>query len=254
MGSDTTHRLPLLSFLAIAFAIATPAFALYGSGAQPALQPIFLILGSCAPALAAVLVARFSGDRDSLRYRLTLWKVQAIWYFASVFLPSMTWLVSAVAVSAFDVPVRLAATSLAAFPLIFLTNFVEEVGWRGFALPRLLARQSPLAASILLGFMWIVFHAPLYWQRPLEGLLFLAPIAPISIIITWLFLGTRGSVPVCTLFHAVFNTWALALLETSAIQPLLLAETAVLLVVAAILAIRLRTSATSARSEARPAL
>lgn len=83
----------------------------------------------------------------------------------------------------------------------------EEIAWRGFALPRLEAGRSALVASIILGLLWGVWHTPLFFIAgssqsgwPYIGFLLFA-IAE-SILITWLYNNTRGSVLLATIFHA----------------------------------------------------
>ena len=80
----------------------------------------------------------------------------------------------------------------------------EEIGWRGYALPRLLTRCSALTAGAVLGVIWAVWHLPVVLADP--GLRvpvpFLLQVVPLSILFTWLFLRTRGSVLIAVLFHA----------------------------------------------------
>src|SRR5437763_50454 len=66
----------------------------------------------------------------------------------------------------------------------------EEIGWRGYALPRLLTRWSALTAGAVLGVIWAVWHLPVVLADP--GLRvpvpFLLQVVPLSILFTWLFL------------------------------------------------------------------
>jgi membrane protease YdiL (CAAX protease family) len=91
---------------------------------------------------------------------------------------------------------------LALVPL--LPAFLEELGWRGYALPRLLERYSPLAAGLILAVPWAVIHLALH----LPGMLYdgLPPVATLlqllglGVILAWLYTQTR-SVPVVALLH-----------------------------------------------------
>ena len=100
--------------------------------------------------------------------------------------------------------------------LFFLYNLIygglsEEPGWRGFALPRLQAKFSPLVSSLILGFFWAVWHAPARFggieAKSLSdtlvewGLLLL-----VTVIFTWFFNRTKGSILVTTLVHPAMNT------------------------------------------------
>lgn len=95
---------------------------------------------------------------------------------------------------------------------VFLKGpLTEEVAWRGFALPRLLDRMSPLAASLLLGAIWALWHLPILvsdpsGQRP--PVQFGLAVIAMSILHTWLYQRTNGSVLLVTLFHAMINALA----------------------------------------------
>lgn len=88
-----------------------------------------------------------------------------------------------------------------------------ELGWRGYALPRLLARFTPLGASLVLGVLWAAWHLPfaLTLGSALDGIplyWFLPSLMGASILYTWVFNGTGGSVLLAILFHAASNTTA----------------------------------------------
>jgi membrane protease YdiL (CAAX protease family) len=85
----------------------------------------------------------------------------------------------------------------------------EELGWRGFALPRLLNNRSPLVATLILGILVAGWHTPLfvtglYSQVPLRVLFIVAT----TILYTLIANGTGGSVLLAMLFHATLNTGA----------------------------------------------
>jgi membrane protease YdiL (CAAX protease family) len=93
----------------------------------------------------------------------------------------------------------------------------EEPGWRGFALPRLQDRMTPVRATLLLGFLWAPWHLPLLFASadsshglPTGGVIILAALTLVSIVgyafaYTYL-LNRTGSVLLCILLHAGFNT------------------------------------------------
>jgi membrane protease YdiL (CAAX protease family) len=91
-----------------------------------------------------------------------------------------------------------------------MSGMAEEFGWRGYVLPRFQARWNALTSSIILGVIWACWHisfffvpgAGLYGRNFLEW----APwIILSSVIYTWLFNNTKGSVLVAALFHATAN-------------------------------------------------
>jgi membrane protease YdiL (CAAX protease family) len=101
-----------------------------------------------------------------------------------------------------------------AFLLWLLTFGVgEEIGWRGFALPRLQQRHSALTATLILGVVWALWHLPSFLYKDtyvamglLPGFpLLLLSISAAAITFTWLYNSTRGSLLIVILFHALFD-------------------------------------------------
>lgn len=91
----------------------------------------------------------------------------------------------------------------------------EELGWRGFLLPRLLRRLNPFNATLLLGVIWIVWHLPLFWIEgtaqnaqgffTLHGLQWIVEVLALTVIVTWLFERTGWSTLGAVLIHYVDN-------------------------------------------------
>jgi len=86
----------------------------------------------------------------------------------------------------------------------------EEFGWRGYALPRLQGRFNALVSSIIVGFMWGLWHLPYFFIG--TELTYAYGILPqiitailLSILFTWLFNNTGGSILVSLVFHNMFN-------------------------------------------------
>ena len=108
------------------------------------------------------------------------------------------------------------AKLLAMVILFFLYNVTygglsEEPGWRGFALPRLQAKFSPLVSSLILGVIWAVWHAPgkfggIEASSLSDTLVEWVLIVLVTIIFTWLFNRTKGSILVTALIHPAMNT------------------------------------------------
>jgi membrane protease YdiL (CAAX protease family) len=82
--------------------------------------------------------------------------------------------------------------------VVLLPAFAEELAWRGFALPRLMSAMSPLAASLVLAIPWSLVHVFLYVPGQFNGTLSVWPmivsIFAYSIVLTWVYIGTGGSV------------------------------------------------------------
>jgi uncharacterized protein len=89
----------------------------------------------------------------------------------------------------------------------------EEFGWRGVALLSLEAHFRPPWDSLILGFIWSMWHLPLFFiatsaQHSLPFLLYVLLSIPLSILLTWVYHGTRDSLFMVMLFHAAVNTWS----------------------------------------------
>ncbi|HSB01759.1 MAG TPA: type II CAAX endopeptidase family protein [Anaerolineales bacterium] len=84
----------------------------------------------------------------------------------------------------------------------------EEIGWRGYVLPRLQAKHSAFVSSLIVGVIWGVWHFPKFLVPGNDSsfALFMLKVMADAILYTWLFNNTKGSLLLATLFHASSNT------------------------------------------------
>jgi len=175
-------------------------------------------LNPLGPLVAAILVAalseRWPGVRGVLK-RLLVFRTGARWYAVVLLLPVLICIMAAglnvLAGAARPAGAHLAVPGdlLPRFVFIFLfIGLGEETGWRGYALPRLLQRYSELRASLLLGVLWGIWHVPLLSTelKPEFRLPFVIGILSASVLHTWVFRRSRGSVFLQMLFHSTVNT------------------------------------------------
>ena len=99
---------------------------------------------------------------------------------------------------------------LSVFMLIYDPGPMEELGWRGFALPKLQQKYSALWSSIILGFIWAVWHIPAFYIAALPQSSFSLPLFIIStialaIIMTVAYNKSEGSIPLAFLLHWLIN-------------------------------------------------
>ena len=95
----------------------------------------------------------------------------------------------------------------------FSGPFAEEAGWRGYALPRLQAKYNSLIASLILGFFWTLWHVPLAFVTGADQaalgifgwIIYTILVFTSTIILTWLYNNTKGSLVVVILAHYSFN-------------------------------------------------
>jgi uncharacterized protein len=208
----------VLLFLLLAFAIATPSF-LAITPDTPAIAALgLLMLGSYAPTIAAAVALQVQGnskERTDFKKRLLHWQVQPSWYAIAMFLPSGTWLLAFAHCALLGHPQGGQPLAFLYLPVIIISCFGEETGWRGFLLPHLFTRTGPVSSSLLLGLIWGLFHVPLFWRDPTSLILIFIFSLAMSIILTWLFIGSGESVMLTTLTNAVFITWGQVFLPIS---------------------------------------
>lgn len=234
-NNSPIRRFPLVSFYILAFLISWAGWIpqlLFNRGVISFNSPFFSFLGGAGPTLAAVIVIRVLEGRDGLRELfapLTRWRLSWGWYLL-VFLAWFGIAAGALAVMAvFGEPLPALANFAWAFlPMIFLTmllsNVWEEIGWRGFALPRFQERYGDLTLSIIMGLVWSLWHLPLMLDpsSSMSGLPWYGKILfslSLTVIYTWLYNRTRGSLLFVTIYHAMANTIAFALLELGVFVP-----------------------------------
>jgi membrane protease YdiL (CAAX protease family) len=182
------------------------------AGAPAAVLPFILALGPTVIALALAW-REGHGALGRLRHSLVLRPPRRHWYLI-LGLP-VVWALATVGVA-----VLLGAPTAdlfdAVFPnvaIIFLVvlvpAFAEEVAWRGFAVPRLMTVMSPLKAAVVIAIPWTLIHVGLFLPGQSNGELLLWPlglsIVSYSVILTWLFVRTGGSILMVALVHAGLN-------------------------------------------------
>lgn len=177
-------------------------------------NPLF-ILAVYSPGFAGVfLVWHHYGLRGLGRYlrRLTMWRMPLPWWvFLVVGIPVLFYAGAAFTGTIAD-PFPFSPW-YEVLPALLVTLFigpVEELGWRGVALPLLQRRFAPLWAGLILGAIWGLWHVPAFLLSgtPQEAWSF-APyfiaVVAISVILTPMFNAARGSLLVAALFHFQMN-------------------------------------------------
>src|SRR5215217_1379838 len=215
------RRHPLVTFFLLVFIITWVVWVPRASGA-----PLGVVgqAWTWAPTIAALLAAALTGGRGALRElgsRLVRWRVGWQWYLVVILGPAAFSLAVAGVYTllggswAEAAPPALLEGTLLFLPLFLLIltltdGLGEELAWRGFTLPRLLTRYNALAASLILGVIWALWHLPLLWTEggPMYQLpvwLLLLDVTAKAVLFTWVFLHTRGSVLIAMLFHGATN-------------------------------------------------
>lgn len=225
-------RHPVLVFYCLAFAFSWLGWipqTLYSYGKFPFDTPLFTVLGGVGPTLAAVLVVRVLREQGGIRALfapLLRWKAPFVWSALALgFWPAVTLLTQGAARIAGDtlptIPKSVWGSLFPVFLLMLLSNVWEEIGWRGFALPRLQEKYSDLVIVLVMGSLWTLWHLPLLFNpaSPMSTLPWYGELVfnlSLTAIYTWLYRHTDGSLFFVTIFHAMSNTVAFLLLEAKA--------------------------------------
>ena len=232
------RRHPLSSYFILAYAISWIGVLPLVLSSQGILHvrvpPLWHGVGALGPTIAAVVVTRVvagSAGLANLRRRLRRWRVGVGWILLSVLSPLALFGLAFLLVrlrSGFWPPMEAlwaSASSVAWLADVAVAavayGFGEEVGWRGFALPRLQEGRSALAGTVILAVFWGLWHVPFFFYRFSFGgaptvVGFFIGILAGAIWLTFLHNSTRGSILMVALWHMVWNVVNLAGLALSA--------------------------------------
>jgi uncharacterized protein len=217
------RRHPLLNFYLITFTISW-IFIILAYGVFK--NSMFLAwVGMFVPSLTALFITGVCDGKSGLERlisRLYHWRVPWYWYLAIFGLPIsliggtilihdgppvlIIWLASLPTLAPFLVGMTF---------LMAVMTAGEEIGWRGFALPHLQTCFSPLVSSVILGFLWGIWHIPVALDPtyvlnrmylPFSSILFTLACIGLSILYTWIWNNSGGSLLLMCLFHSFDNT------------------------------------------------
>lgn len=222
-GSDSTgsfiQRRPVLSYFVLTFAISWLGAFLVASPhvlrheSLPQLTGVLMFPAMLfGPSLSGVLLTWLTDGSPglrSLRSRLFCWRIPARWYLSLLIPPILVLgvlLCLKTFVSAAYAPNRFLLGVLFGVP----AGLLEEIGWTGYAFPKISSRLSPFMASVLLGLLWGLWHLPVInflgaatphgddWLR--FFLVFSAAMAAMRVLICWVYRSTN-SVLLSQLIH-----------------------------------------------------
>jgi membrane protease YdiL (CAAX protease family) len=207
-------RHDLTVFLVIAFALSWLAWPLVLMNPESSpLLPFGPIIGAF---IILALTRGWAGVRELLM-SMVRWRVGLRWYAVALLLPAGITLVALYlnAMLGGSTPMAADFAGWYSLPVLFLSTTLvggplfEEPGWRGFALPRLQSKYTPLVASLIIGVIWASWHLPELISEPSgqrPPVQFVVAVVAQSVVYAWLYNGTNGSVLLTLLIHGVDNT------------------------------------------------
>jgi CAAX protease family protein len=229
------QRHPIAWFLAVTFAVTWGAWlVLAGSGTVvgAGFAPLYLVglVGPLAGALVTTAVADGRVGVRGLLGRMTRVRCGFRWWAVAIGVPvaiAVSVQVVLVGYSMFllapvELPTWRGLGAFTGFPitnaivlwvaLVAIVGFGEETGWRGFLLPRLQRRWSPLAASLIVAVIWGVWHVPAFFvsgtyrAMPIAMIpMFFAGLVCGSILLTGLYNRSRRSIALVAVWHGTFD-------------------------------------------------
>jgi membrane protease YdiL (CAAX protease family) len=201
---------PVLTYFVLVYAIAwggillvVRAFAAPGEAASATLVGIVALPMLLAPGIAGITVTALVDGRAGLRAmlsRMTCWQIDARWY--AVALATMPLLLLAIlSALAFLIAPAFAPTLSLLGLAALAAGFFEEIGWTGFAVPRLLSRWRPLAVGLVVGALWGLWHGMAdyvirgnalgsFWTVTFG--LFVLPLVAWRVLMVWVYDHTRS--------------------------------------------------------------
>jgi membrane protease YdiL (CAAX protease family) len=230
--SPLARRHPLVLFFALAYAFswvvwAPAVFLSRGTSEPQTSSALFHLVGSLGPMISAFVVTALGSGSMGVREllsRVFRWRVGLGWWGVAAAGTPILFLAAAV-ISRFlfggwpDMGEFGRSEEFSFLGLLpyWLANFVffgfgEEVGWRGFALPRLQTGRSALLAALILSLLWAGWHLPLFsFVMGFESMGFAAVpgwfffIVTGSVLLSWIYNSTGGSVLIVAIFHGTLD-------------------------------------------------
>jgi membrane protease YdiL (CAAX protease family) len=219
------RRRPLVSYFVLAYACTWSAITLAGVATRfqgialpPERLPLVMLAMLLGPSIAGIVMTAVVGGRAGLQHlgiRMRRWRVAPRWYAVALLTNPLVTLTVLLSLTAFVSPDYAPGFNLL-FGLIAggLAGFCEEIGWTGFATPRLRERYGVLRGGLLLGILWGAWHLlagfafstpgqELFWLGD-AALYWLAALTAYRVLMTWVYSQT-GSVLVAQLMHLAFT-------------------------------------------------
>jgi uncharacterized protein len=220
--SQFVRRHPLAAFLVLTYGLTWALWiplAIFRDAASGPYVPIALLLGSNIPSAVAIVLTAVGLGKSATRKllgRLLIWRVGWQWYLVLLAPTALViGTISLVAITRGGPTAALAVPLLSAIIAVAFMTFPgsalgEEIGWRGFALPRLQFRRTALTASLVVGSLHGLWHLPLWLNGNVDHPLslypaFLIQALALSVIYTWLYNSSKGSLLLVVLFHTATN-------------------------------------------------
>jgi membrane protease YdiL (CAAX protease family) len=223
---------PVMSFFVLAFAISWGGILLVVGGPggflgtkEQVQTPLLLVMVPwfAGPSVASILLIGLLYGREGFRdllARMTRWRVGARWYAVALLTAPLLYGALSLALSLISpafLPSILTTSDKAALLLMGIAygliggGFLEELGWTGFAVPRMRQRYGVLGTGLIVGVLWGAYHfSVVYWASSPSGAIPLAILLAqlfawlpaYRVLMVWVYDRTNGSLLLAMLMHA----------------------------------------------------
>jgi membrane protease YdiL (CAAX protease family) len=212
--------LPAVTFVAACYAVTWLACVGFRSAAADGEMWAFwafLLVTVWSPTFIALAITMVFGGPSSVRSLLRRFRLRSsglVWYIAALLLPALSVLAAVLLARTLKQGAPLIAIQ-AIFPTIAIqlgTGAVgEELGWRGFLLPLLQRKVSPVISALIMSSLWALWHAPAFFfpgmpQALISPLGFFVAVVAFGVFLSLVFNKTKGCVVGTMLAHFAFNT------------------------------------------------
>lgn len=235
------QRRPLAAYFALAFVISWGGILVMLTVAgfdlspmQPLEASIILLAMLLGPFVSGLFCTAMVGGRQGLSRlgaHLTHWRVGAHWYAVALLTVPLILLTILGVLSATVDPAFEPRFQWPLFAVGLLAGAFEEIGWTGFATPRLLACKRFAVAGALLGVIWAFWHLLVDFRYNVNSMgaawvlefaiVYLATLTPYRMLMTWVY-GRTQSLPLSVVMHASFTGWLLVLFPATSLSQSLL--------------------------------
>jgi membrane protease YdiL (CAAX protease family) len=181
---------------------------------------LIAVIGASMPSIMSIIFTGFFYGSDGIKKllkRITIWKINPLYYIYVLFIDASIvfiplWICN-ITGSSYKFVI---STSFNNILLDFLVTILfggplqEEFGWRGYVLPKLQNKLNPIYSSIILGVFWACWHLPLFFihnssQYGTSFSMFFISAIGLSILFTWVYNRTDGSLLLTIIFHTAVN-------------------------------------------------
>jgi membrane protease YdiL (CAAX protease family) len=188
---------------------------------------VFMLLGPSTSGLALTALLEGRAGLRRLVARVAHWRLGLRWYLIALMTMPLLLLVTLWPLSVFLDPAYSPRFQWHLFAIGFIAGSFEEVGWTGFAAPRLLQRQRLFLAGLWLGLVWALWHVLVAFRQNSSAMgalwllefavLYIGALTAYRVLMTWVYANTQ-SLLLAVLMHASYTGWLLTLYPATSLE------------------------------------